>query len=79
MYILEREQWNNFCNNIASLPVDSSSTFIRFVLANYARYVTKVTRGFDVVSALASISDFADVVNAGTPPGYYEALRASYQ
>jgi hypothetical protein len=79
MYILEREQWSNFCTNVASLPVDTSSTFIRFVLANYSRYVSKVTRGFDVVSALASMSDFADVVNAGTPPGYQEALRASYQ
>lgn len=79
MYILQSEQWNNFCRNIASLPVDSSSAFVRFVLANYARYVAKVTRGFDVVSALASISDFAGAVNAGTPPGYYEALRASHQ
>jgi hypothetical protein len=79
MYILDRDQWSNFCANVASLPVDSSSTFIRFVLANYSRYVSRVTRGFDVLSALASISDFADVVNAGTPPGYYEALKASYQ
>src|SRR5262249_207759 len=37
MYILASPQWKSFCANVAALPVDDSSVFIRFLLGAYAR------------------------------------------
>src|SRR5262249_29413188 len=36
MYLLASPQWKSFCANVAALPVDQSSTIIRFLLGRYA-------------------------------------------
>jgi hypothetical protein len=76
MYILPSQQWKSFCMNVAALPVDGSSTFIRFVVGAYARYV----RGFQWPASASLTAPMIDVltgVTKGYPPSYFDLLHAS--
>lgn len=84
MYILPAGEWRNFCNNVAALPVDESSRFIRFVLAGYSRYIAQ-NRSFlrrmmivtPVVSVLSPMTDVIKGVEKGYLPSYFDLLSAS--
>ena len=78
MYILPSHQWKSYCANVATLPIDSSSTFIRFILPAYAGSFSSF--GFRGVAAASRISPMIDVltgVTKGYPPSYYDLLHAS--
>lgn len=77
MYILPSPQWKSFCMNVAALPVDSSSTFIRFVVGAYARYVRTGFEWPASVSLTAPMIDVLTGVTKGYPPSYFDLLRAS--
>lgn len=76
MYILPSAQWRSFCSNVAALPMDSSSRFIRFVLGVYAR-TAYPGAGPDAVSVLSPMIDVLTGVVKGYPPSYYDLLHAS--
>ena len=75
MYILPSPQWKAFCANVAALPVDSSSTFVRFVVGGYARYLR---RDFGSASLISPMIDVLTGETKGYPPSYYDLLRASH-
>jgi hypothetical protein len=76
MYILASPQWKNYCANVADLPMDQSSMFIRFLIGQYAR----VAAGSFVARNMSVISPMIDVKTAmvkGYPPSYYDLIHAS--
>jgi hypothetical protein len=76
MYILPADQWKSFCVNVASLPMDTSSTFIRFVLAGFADSLPR--RGFwGSVSVTSPMIDVLTGVTKNYPPSYYDLLHDS--
>ena len=78
MYILPSQQWKSFCANVVALPMDTSSTFIRFVLAGYAQALPTASYPWSTsTSAVAPMIDVLTGVVKGYPPSYYELLHAS--
>ena len=77
MYILASPQWRSFCMNVASLPVDRSSVFIRFLLGRYAYAISPQGFGPRNVSVLSPMIDVLTGVTKGYPPSYYDLIRAS--
>jgi len=77
MYILAAPQWKSFCTNVAALPMDQSSVFIRFLLGRYAYAVSPYGFGARNVSALSPMIDVLTGVVRGYPPSYYDLIHAS--
>jgi hypothetical protein len=77
MYILASPQWKSFCRNVAALPMDQSSVFIRFLLGRYAYAVSPNGFGPRNVSVLSPMIDVLTGVTKGYAPSYYELIRAS--
>jgi hypothetical protein len=77
MYILASPQWKNFCANIAALPVDTSSMFIRFLLGPYARAAFHNGFGPRNVSAISPMIDVVNSVVHGYALSYYDLIHAS--
>ncbi len=78
MYILASPRWRNFCGNVAALPMDTSSSFVRFVLPGYARTVAQQRyTPFTAISVISPMIDVLTGVVKGYPPSYYDLLRAS--
>jgi len=78
MYILPSQQWKSFCANVVALPMDTSSTFIRFVLAGYAQALPTASYPWSTsTSVVAPMIDVLTGVVKGYPPSYYELLHAS--
>jgi hypothetical protein len=79
MYILPSPQWKSFCANVAALPLDGSSTFIRFVLAGYAQSISASSYPWRRSASLVSpMIDVLTGVVKGYPPSYYDLLHASH-
>src|SRR5262245_55820135 len=77
MYILPSPQWKSFCTNVAALPMDQSSMFIRFLIGRYAYELS--ANGFLGSRNLSVISPMIDVltgVTKGYPPSYYDLIHA---
>jgi hypothetical protein len=68
-------QWQAFYSNVATLPVDSSSVFIRFVDNDYTRLLEGWTPAKDVQTGLVPIAELVDLLKAGRLPSYSEVLR----
>jgi len=77
MYLLASPQWKSFCTNVAALPVDQSSTFIRFLLGRYAYAVSPNGFGRRNVSAVSPMIDVLTGVAKGYPPSYYDLIHAT--
>jgi hypothetical protein len=77
MYILPSPQWKNFCTNVASLPIDESSMFIRFLLGRYAYAFGANGYGPRNVSVISPMIDVLTGVTKGYPPSYYNLIHAS--
>ena len=77
MYLLASPQWKSFCANVAALPVDQSSTFIRFLLGRYAYAVLPNGFGARNVSVISPMIDVVTGVAKGYPPSYYDLIHAS--
>ena len=77
MYILPSPQWKGFCANVASLPVDESSMFIRFLIGRYAYALSANAFGLRNVSVISPMIDVLTGVTKGYPPSYYNLIHAS--
>src|SRR6266699_963989 len=77
MYILASPQWKSFCANVASLPVDPSSVFIRFVLGGWSRSTFRGGLGSNPVSVLSPMIDVLTGIKV-YPPSYSDLLHASH-
>ena len=77
MYILPSPQWKEFCANVASLPVDESSMFIRFLIGRYAYALSANAFGPRNVSVISPMIDVLTGVTKGYPPSYYNLIHAS--
>jgi hypothetical protein len=77
-YYLDDSQKQAFYDNVAALPVDSSSMFIRHILGNPARQNLSWWRpGMSNVSTIAPMSDLVKAVQSGLRPNFQEMLRAT--
>src|SRR5262249_38912048 len=77
MYILPSPQWKRFSGNVASLPVDESSTFIRFLLGTSARALLPDGSGPRSASVISPMIDVLTGVKKGYPLAYYDLIHAS--
>jgi hypothetical protein len=77
MYILPAAQWKAFCRNVAELPMDTSSTFVRYVVGGYARYLRRERGWYTSTSLMSPTIDILTSMTTGYPPSYYDLLRAS--
>jgi hypothetical protein len=80
MYILPSQQWKSFCMNVATLPVDTSSSFIRFVLPGFVQGLPFGT-SYASVSVTSPMIDVltgvAKTYPSGYSPSYYDLLHDS--
>jgi hypothetical protein len=77
MYILPSPEWKSFCTNVAALPIDESSMFIRFLLGAYARAASRTAFGARNVSVISPMTDVLTEVVKGYTPSYYDLIHAS--
>jgi hypothetical protein len=68
-------QWQAFYSNVATLPVDASSAFIRFVDNDFTRQLQGWTPQKDVQTGLIPMLELINLHNAGRLPSYPEILR----
>ena len=68
-------QWDAFYSNVATLPVDASSVFIRFVDNDFTRVLQGWTVEKDVQTGLIPMQELINLHNAGRLPSYPELLR----
>src|SRR4029453_5871472 len=69
---LSDPQKQTFYENVAALPVDSSSMFIRHILGNPARGLTWWRQGMSNVSTVAPMKEFIDGIKTGRRPTFQE-------
>jgi len=72
---LSDPQKQTFYANVAALPVDSSSTFIRHILGNPARGLSWWRPGMTNVSTVAPMAEFIDQFKGGRRPTFEEIVR----
>jgi len=72
---LSDPQKQTFYENVAALPVDSSSMFIRHILGNPARGLTWWRPGMSNVSTVAPMSEFITQIKGGRRPTFQEIVR----
>jgi hypothetical protein len=72
---LDEPQKQAFYANVAALPVDSSSMFIRFILGNPARALPWWKPGMSNVSTIAPMTDLIRAVQSGQRPNYQQIVR----
>jgi len=72
---LDDSQRQAFYANVAALPVDSSSMFIRFILGNPARGLPWWRQGMGNVSTVAPMSEFISQIKSGRKPTFQEIVR----
>ena len=72
---LSDPQKQTFYSNVATLPVDSSSMFIRHILGNPARGLSWWRPGMTNVSTVAPMSEFISQIKSGRQPAFQEIVR----
>jgi hypothetical protein len=72
---LNDTQRQAFYANVTTLPVDSSSTFIRHILGNPARGLSWWMPGMTNVSTVAPMSEFISQIKSGRRPTFQEIVR----
>jgi hypothetical protein len=77
MYILPSPQWKRFSANVAALPLDESSMFIRFLLGSSARALFPDGSGPRNASVISPMIDVQTGVRKGYPLAYYDLIHAS--
>jgi hypothetical protein len=77
MYIVPAHKWKAFCRNVSELPMDTSSTFIRYIVGRYARYVRREKGLYTSLSLISPMIDVLTAMTTGYPPSYSDLIRAS--
>lgn len=75
-YLFQSATWGNFYGNVATLPLDNGSVFIRSVPSNN---VMPAQPGARAASMLCSIQDLVKAFAAGEIRGYSDVIRLSRQ
>lgn len=75
-YLFQSTTWGNFYENVATLPLDNGSVFIRSVPSNN---VMPAQPGARAASMLCSIKDLVKAFDAGLIRGYSDVIRLSRQ
>jgi hypothetical protein len=71
--------WTNFCTSVATLPVDSSSYFVRSVFGRYSQFLDVRSSKSSFTGAISRMTDFIKIVQEGRRPSYEDILRMSQQ
>jgi hypothetical protein len=72
------DAWRKFFTNVGTMPLDSSSLFIRAVFNNVSfRYQPSMTPGPRSVTMLCSIQDLLKAVNDGAVQSYFDVIQLS--
>jgi hypothetical protein len=74
----QRNDWRRFYSNMETLPVDSTSTFIRSFFYPVSSTIPRFRYNDDSVSLLCSIEDLLDAFRAGEIIRYYDIIEMSY-
>ena len=72
---LDDAQKQTFYANVTTLPVDSSSMFIRHILGNPARGLSWWRPGMTNVSTVAPMTEFINQIKSGRRPTFEEIVR----
>jgi hypothetical protein len=72
---LDDAQKQAFYANVATLPVDTSSMFIRHILGNPARGLSWWRPGMTNVSTVAPMTEFINQIKSGRRPTFEEIVR----
>lgn len=75
-YLFQSGAWRKFYSNVATLPVDRKSTFIRSI-SNRGFQFQSVQPGFRASTRLCSIADLVHVFKTGKIAGYYDVIAMS--
>lgn len=75
-YLFQTSTWGHFYENVATLPLDNGSVFIRSVPSNN---VMPAQPGARAASMLCSINDLVKAFDAGQLRGYSDVIRLSRQ
>jgi hypothetical protein len=76
-YLFQSDDWKKFFGNVATLPVDTSSTFIRAVF-NFTTMPTQTgTPGPRSRTMLASIAEQVQAFTEGRIKSYWDVIQTS--
>jgi hypothetical protein len=72
--------WEQFYRNVAALPMDSTSTFVRSLASGSTGQIVVVGRSgvLMLMSSLASMQEMVHAFEAGTLQGYGDVIRLSH-
>jgi hypothetical protein len=76
-YLFQSDAWRGFFANLAQLPVDSSSTFLRAVFNTGGMRVQTSPAGPRSVTLRASIAESVKAYNEGRIQSYYDVIQMS--
>jgi hypothetical protein len=76
-YLFQSEAWRGFFANLAQLPVDSSSTFLRAVFNTGGMRVQSSPSGPRSVTLRASIAESVKAYNEGRIQSYFDVIQMS--
>src|SRR5687768_5875469 len=76
-YLFQSEAWRGFFSNLAQLPVDSSSTFLRAVFNTGGMRVQSSPSGPRSVTLRASIAESVKAYNEGRIQTYFDVIQMS--
>jgi len=72
-YLFRRDDWSRLYENVAALPLDSSSTFIRSVTSDQFNGIA--TMGF--ASLFSSMTQMIDAFHEGHIANYHDIVEMS--
>src|SRR5262249_54307851 len=75
-YLFETDAWQRFYRNVATLPMDSSSTFIRSI-SNRGFQFQFTSPGMRASTRLCSMSGLVKLFHGGGVTGYYDVIAMS--
>ncbi|HEX5475344.1 MAG TPA: hypothetical protein VFX12_11835 [Vicinamibacterales bacterium] len=76
-YLFRGTEWQEFYANVASLPIDGESTFIRASFMNSGYWYPSSTSAFPSATLLNPIATLLDAVNDGRIRGYEDVIGIS--
>jgi hypothetical protein len=76
-YLFQSDDWKKFFTNVSTLPVDTSSTFIRAVFNYTSMQSNSGTPGPRSRTMLASISDQVQAFTGGRIQSYWDVIQTS--
>jgi len=77
-YLFQQDNdWSKFYRNVATLPVDSTATFIRSVFNGLAGTYQSNGYGLRSASVLSSIPELLKAFDAGEVRTYYDVINMS--